>query len=243
MAGSATSVPASLVLNRMFPPLNAPIELDHYTTFAGFSGIISSEELRLYWIKRNLTEDELSSFALDHRLHGYILGPTPYVVELSEGLFYCSMTRPGSGNENRMWEVFGDDNHGVRLRFRVNPGAAELRPMYYGGAKPTLLRELNRVLESKTGRIFLPSSISKIGAFYLPLGYEDESEVRLLLRRTPNLTGWGVEGAEQYCGIPINRRNPICALDLVSVTLGQYTNNTAANNLLAGSKFLGVPVL
>jgi hypothetical protein len=227
----------------MFPRRNGPIELEHYTTIAGFTGIISSGQLRLYWVRKRVIDHELSSFASDHGLQGYIYGASPYYVELSEGLFYCSLTQPGSGDEQSLWHHFDENRRGVRLRFRVNPRAAELRPIYYGGAKPTLLAELNRNLAAKTGRIFLPSSISRIGAFYLPLGFKEEMELRLLLRKTPHLTGWGIDGVNEYCGIPINQQNPICLLDLVSVTPGQNADRTLVNNLIVGSRFLGVPVL
>jgi hypothetical protein len=227
----------------MFPRSNAPVELDHYTRFSAFRSIISSGQLRLYWVRKNLSADELSSFASVHQLQGLVSPGTPYYVELSEWLFYCSLTLPGAGHEQNLWDLFGDRQRGVRLRFRVNPGAAELRPMHYGGAKPTLLVQINQKLKAKTGRIFFPHSISTIAAFYLPLGYRDEAETRLLLKKTPHLIGRGTDGGNEYCAVPINQQNPICNIDLVSVTPGKYADRTEVNNLLATSRFSGVSVL
>jgi hypothetical protein len=238
-----STILSDTVLNRMFPLWKEPIELEHFTTFAGFTGIISTGQLRLYWVRKRLSDHELQSFASDHRLHGYISGPSPYYVELSEQLFFCSMTQPQSGDDQRLWDNFGEKQRGVRLRFRVTSKAADLRPIYYGGAKRTLLSELNHKLETKTRRIFLPSSISKIGAFYLPLGFKDEAEVRLLLRKTPHVNGWGVDGVNEYCAVPINQPNPICVLDLASVAPGQNADRTEIKNLMMTSRFASVPVL
>ena len=241
---SWSRVLSNAVLNRMFPPERDTIELDHYTKFAGFEGIVSSGQLRLYWIRKRVSEHEITSFAAAHRLQGYVStnNRSPVYIEISEELFYCSFTRPGAGNEQQLWNDFGGNDRGVRLRFRLTPGAADLRPMYYEGRKPTLLATLNEQLETETGRIFLPHSISKICAFYLPLGYQDEAEVRLLLKKTPHLSGWGFDGYDEYCAVPIDQKNPICALNLVRIAPGNKADRQAIVDVLSRSQFSSVPV-
>lgn len=116
------------VLDCMFPKEKAPAELFHYTNMDGLRGIASSGELRLYPILKRIGQGELNTFAITHKLDGYLKGPgRPFYVELSKDLFYVSLTRPGAGNETYMWGVFAGQGEGVRLRLQLTPKQADLR--------------------------------------------------------------------------------------------------------------------
>ena len=240
------------VLDSMFPRHSGPVELEHFTSLDGFRGIVGSGELRLYSVVKRLKEHEFTTFAREHRLagylrcgqHGYV---RPYYRELAKDLFYCSLTRPGAGNESHMFQVFADHGRGVRLRLKVITGAAELRHIrYQRRSRPTLLRELNDALVQRGSVPFVPWTLSKIGVFYLPLGYATEDELRLLIKRHIEYRGTGADatrsdGRFEYWPLPIGVPNKWCSIELVQVTPGPACDPALVNQALAVSRFRGVP--
>ena len=244
---------SNAVLDSMFPRDAGPVELEHFTSLDGFRGIVSSGELRLYSVSKRLEEHEFTTFAREHRLagylrcgqHGYV---RPYYRQLAKDLFYCSLTRPGAGNESHMFRAFADHGRGVRLRLRVMPGAAELRSIRYQQlGRPTLLRELNEALVERRSVPFVPWTLSKIGVFYLPLGYATEDESRLLIKRYVEYRGTDMDvarsdGRFEYWPLPIGIPNRWCLIELVQVTPGPTCDLALVNRTLAASRFHGVPI-
>ncbi len=250
---TGSHVLSDAVLDCMFPREAGPIELDHFTPLDGFRGIAASRELRLYSVMKRLKEHEFTTFAREHRLEGYLRCGQhgylrPYYRELAKDLFYSSLTRPSAGNEFRMFHVFADRGRGVRLRFRLSPVAAELRPIQYQHrSRPTLLRELNEMLVRQGSVPFIPWTLSKIGAFYLPLGYATEDELRLLIKRHAEFRGTHIDtsrsdGRYEYWPLPINTPNGWCQIELLRVTTGPCCDRNIVNQILASSTFAGVPV-
>ncbi|MFZ1932540.1 MAG: hypothetical protein WCB27_04730 [Thermoguttaceae bacterium] len=147
-----------------------------------------------------------------------------------------------------MFHVFADRGRGVRLRFRLSPVAAELRPIQYQHrSRPTLLRELNEMLVRQGSVPFIPWTLSKIGAFYLPLGYATEDELRLLIKRHAEFRGTHIDtsrsdGRYEYWPLPINTPNGWCQIELLRVTTGPCCDRNIVNQILASSTFAGVPV-
>ncbi len=176
------------ILEHAFPHVRGQVELDHYTTMPRFRGIVQSGDFRLSQLRKRLGEHEFWSFAEDHGLRGYLeqndAGKALY-KDLADDLFFGSFTRPGTDNEDGLWEEFGGHGRGVRLRLRLEPliADAELRPIHYPHG-PTLLKRVNDALIASVGVPFIPRALSRVGAFYLPLTtYGWEQEVRLLVKR------------------------------------------------------------
>src|SRR5947208_1564534 len=87
------------VLDCMFPKEKTPIELVHYTKMDVLRSIASSGELRFYSVAKHIGEGELDTFAVKHKLDGYLKGPgRSYFEELAKDIFYVSLTRPGAVN-------------------------------------------------------------------------------------------------------------------------------------------------
>ena len=202
---------------------------------------------------KRLKEHEFTTFAREHKLAGYLRCGQhgylrPYYRQLAKDLFYCSLTRPGIGNEHKMFRVFADEGRGVRLRFRLTPAAAELRPIrYQQRSRPTLLRELNETLVQRGSVPFIPWTLSKIGVFYLPLGYAIEDESRLLIKRYAELQGTNMDASQsdgryEYWPLPINAANGWCQIELLQVTPGPMCDRSLVNQILASSRFAGLPV-
>lgn len=234
------------ILSTMFPREPSPAELDHYTTFDAFKGIVAAGKFRLYSLAKRLSEDEFTTFAREHDLQGYFNHGTmgvPFYEELANDLFYSSFTRPGGSSEGQLWRDFGGDGKGVRLRFRVSPGAADLRPMQYKTGSDTLLKKLNDALSAQEGVVFVPWTLSKIAAFYLSLGYKDENEVRLIIKRyRDGINRARKDKAHEYWPVPISAADEFCRLDLLSITCGSKINRSAVDAILAGTRFEGVRI-
>src|SRR5262249_26356922 len=152
-------------------------------------GIVATGQWRLYWVYKRLHEHEYQTFCHDHGLDGYLaIDPAtgrPQFVDMCRDLFYTSLTRRPSVNEAAMWDTFADHGRGVRLALRVQSvlNRAELRPVrYQNPLLQTLIQELRGASEAHLHRPLVLMGISRIGGFYLPMGYDIEEETRLLIK-------------------------------------------------------------
>ena len=157
-------------------------------------------------------------------------------------LFYTSLTRLPSANEARMWTDFGDHGRGVRLIFRVQPilNHAELRWVrYQDPLLRTILQELMHAARTQLNLRLVLMGISRMGAFYLPMGYHEEDETRILIKRY-NVPGmpydpWAAvrnDGPHQFLPIPLNQDNGLCRIDLVRVDRGPKRRQRDVNREL-----------
>lgn len=234
------------VLNAMFPHEPAPSTLYHYTSLDGLKGIASSGELRLYPIRKRLGEGgELEAFASAHGLKGYLDSAQgeAFFKELSDDLFYTSMTRVPPKDPSLMWYAFAHGN-GARLELRVQPKAAQLRPIRYEqyGSR-TLLQEINEALSQQGEPPFLPWTLSQIGAFYLSSSVETEDEVRLLIKRySGGLDLTRNDGAYDYWPVPIAADNNVCRIDLLGIHVAPSGTKKDIEAAISGTKFAAIPV-
>ena len=219
------------ILNSCFPQSDTTIEYAHYTRFSTLQGLVATGQWRLYWVYKRITEAEFATFSNDHGLDGYFdtdpATGNPIYQDLCRDLFYTSLTRHPSANERRMWDTFGEQGLGVRLIFRVQPvlQRSEFRPVRYKNpASRTIIQELSH---AELHRRLVLMGISRIGAFYLPLGFNDEQESRILVKRFPvpglahnPWAGVQNDGQHEYLPIPLNLDNEFCRIDLIRVDPG-----------------------
>ncbi|WP_205756241.1 hypothetical protein, partial [Labrenzia sp. 011] len=230
--------------DHMFPREKSPSTLYHYTSIDALRGIASSEELRLYPIRKRIGEGgEMEAFARAHRLDGYLTKDQgdPYYKEMSNDIFYVSLTRTPPKDPSYMWSYFSHGS-GVRLEFIVWPKAAELRPVYYeqAGTK-TLLADINSALAAAGAPPFVPHTLSWIGAFYLSSLVSSEDEVRLMMKRQkggPDLTQ--SDGQFDYWPIPIGPSNAICELDLSGIHVAPGGDLSKVTNAISGTAFSSI---
>jgi hypothetical protein len=243
---------AEAVLGMDFPREAGPIALDHYTSLAGLKAIAASAQLRLHPVTKRLHEDEFTTFAREHDLQGYFDDDgrgEKVLEELAKDLFYISLARPGNPNEPDLWSVFANDGRGVRLRLRLTPKApADLRRMGYQTGSPTALKRINDALLAQEGLIYTPWTISRICAFYLPIGYREEHEVRLMVKRHVGGPDYTTKGGP-WDVWPIALAAPgtttgdeWCEIELVEVTAGARCTLAAVQNALADTIFSAVTI-
>jgi hypothetical protein len=235
---------STAVLDYMFPKQQPPAEFLHYTTPDGLAGIARSGELRLYALRRRIDEEEIRTFARTHGLTGYFdsTAGEPYYKELSDDLFYTSFTRPGT-NEVKMWEEFAKAGTGARLKVRLIPAAAELRSIQYEQPSRTLLSQIYGALAKAGEAAFVPWTISKIGAFYLPSSLDVEDEARLLMKRHKTVDlGTANDGKFEYLPVPIGRQNPFCYIEVLGIELGPHADEAALKTAIAGTALAKVPM-
>jgi hypothetical protein len=233
------------VLDCMFPKMKTPVELLHYMKMDGLRGIASSGDLRLYPILKRIGQGELDTFAITHKLDGYLKGPgRPYYVDLSEDLFYVSLTRPGAASAPYMWIVFGERGKGVRLKLRLTPDQANLRGIRYAQASRTLLNRINDALTWENQPPFVPWTISRIGGFYLPSNLNVEDEVRLMIKRHkdgPDPTR--SDGRYDYWPVTIGTQNPVCMIELIAIECGPHAVRADVAAAIAGTALASASIV
>ena len=237
---------SNAILEAMFPKQQAPIVAFHYTSIDGLRGIASSGELRLYAVRKRVGEGELKTFAKRHRLDGYLNtnNGQEYYKELSDDLFYSSFVREVDVDPAEMWKLFGEHGKGVRLQMRLEPEHAELRPIQYEQPSRTILSELNDALTAEGLPPFLPWTISRIGAFYLPSSLAPESEVRLMIKRYESgKSPARSDGRYEYWPVLINQANSLCKIELVEIAVGPAGHINEVRSALKGTAFENVGVV
>lgn len=243
---------AEAVLAADFPRNTSSVYLDHFTSLQGFRGIIQSGSLFLTSLTKRLHEDEFTTFMTEHGLGGYSDNDPdtgrPIFEELSNDLFYCSMTEPNNPDEKELWETFADNSKGVRLRLRVTPKAADMRQVGYQGNGPTALKQINDKLNAQEQLTYTPWTISRICAFYLTFGYRHEREIRIMIKRHQG----GPDHTRSHNGFsvwPVPLAAPgsstgdnWCEIELIEVTTGRNCNASAVQTALNGSPYSSVPI-
>lgn len=233
------------LIEHHFPIITGPEEFAHYTGFDTFKNIVDSAELRLACLLKRIDEAEFKTFSDDHNLSGHLQPlegkPEPYYKLLMNDLFYTSFTSVQPVEEDYMWNEFGENGAGVKLVFRIQPigRRAELRPVYYSKDPKHNLTVINqictRILKDFKRHLIL-RGISRIGAFYLPFGFNVENESRLLVKR------WDVgpanqrvvgDGANAYLPLSINQDNPFCKIELCEIVPGSNRKQEDINAVLA----------
>ncbi|MRH98752.1 hypothetical protein [Agrobacterium tumefaciens] len=236
---------SSAILDSMFPRAPSPCELFHYTTVASLKGIAATQQLRLYWARKRIGEGELDTFATRHGLRGYLdkTAGEPFYKKLSDDIFYVSLTRPGEGDEINLWNVFSEGGQGVRLRLRVHPSRAELRAIQYD-VPETVLSRLNSTLSAEGEPPFVPWSLSKIGAFYLPAMLHREDEVRLLIKRhAGGRDDSSTDGNNRYWPLEIGESNDFCKIDLIEIHAGPNSCKQEIQGAIVDTPFASIPVV
>lgn len=243
------------ILEHNFPRITTKVKLAHYTSRQAFTSIITSGELRLVTLKKRLKEKEFKPFYEVHNLTG-MLSKNKYGVpvydEMSERLYYTSFTNVNPNDEDVLWRNFGDNHKGVKLIFCVKTvkKMSDLRPILYRSKQnyDTLIDKINNDLKEKCNLYFLIQGIAKIGAFYLPLGFdlEKEEETRLLIKcwkEGPITESVVLDKSFSYIPIKIgDLDNPFCIINLERIIVGKKANINSIKKTLSSSNFKHTPL-
>lgn len=233
------------LINHYFPPILDTSKQAHFTTLDKFRSIVSSNSLRLYTLEKRLNEQEFKPFSEDFGLTGYLddSDGEPYYKTLARELFYTSFTNATPADEPYLWKIFGAGGDGVKIVFElsVTKLRSELRPVKYqtrSQAASSPIKTINERIQNECGRHFIMRGISRVGAFYLPLGFslEKEEETRLLVK------SWGegpahdlIKSDGQYTYIPLTLgvgNNLFCNLSIVEVQAGEKCSKGEVEKLL-----------
>lgn len=237
---------SNAILDFMFPRESTAATLDHFTSLDVLASIARENELRLYAVSKRIGEGEMKQFAEDHDFQGYLDeadGPAFY-RELAKDLFYTSFTPLTRSDQTNLWEVFGNQGKGVRLRLRVKATGAELRPINYQAPQRRLLKEVNDQLLDASLPPFVPWTISKIGAFYLPSTLVFEDEVRLLVKRhVGGRNDVRNDGTYEYWPLVLGQDDWFGRIDLVEIACGPHCQTDGAAASLVGTSFADVPII
>lgn len=226
----------------VYPNEEGRVELLHYTNMKAFRGIAAGGVLRLAQLSGRLGENEIRAHAEQHACDGY---RGAIVEELARDLFFTSFTRTTAVNEAGLWRSFADNGWGVRLRFAVEidgarPHHGELRGIRYFDGMQTLLNLIDADLAAVDLPRFLPWSTSRITAFGLPEGYDDEAEVRLMLKHHQGAPDHRKnEGGFDFWEVPIDADNDVASVTLLGVEAGRHADLAMVEQIIQGSAIDG----
>jgi hypothetical protein len=200
----------------------------HFTSREAAESILSTRTLRLQNLGKRYGEGELSTFSATHNLDGYMRkdedGRPVYRTLLMANAFYASFTDASLSAEEQepLWRRFSG-NDGVRLTFQVKAQNPNFRRMQYEGVRGQpipVLAELAEQLNSRYGKYFMLSGISRMCAFYLAEAqYGAEKECRILYKTWEGIGPQPIgSGSSAYVEIPLDTMSELgYRLDLVGV--------------------------
>ncbi len=228
---------SEVILNHHFPRIKDEIEVAHFTSIDVLQSIAKLNEFRLYSLSKRLNQQEFEPFCQTHGLTSYLDDSEgePYYKTLVNSLHYSSFTQVTNSDEEYMWDVFAKSGTGVKLIIKLKPiqKKSELRPVLYHSKKKdpsTLLQTIHKRILEECGRYFIIRGISRIGAFYLPFGFqlEKEEEVRLVVKN------WGSGPAFEHV-----REDSKLEFDYIPLGLGEKGNqfcNISVERIICGPK-------
>ena len=170
--------------------------------------------------------------------------PPPFYEEISKDLFYISLSRKNSNSKEYLSTIFGNHGEGVQLQFKISvKPAADLRPINYQSPARQIIKEINNKLSESNHVPFIPWTISKIGAFYLPSELKIENEVRFLIKRYKcGIEATKNDGNYEYWPIQLAKETPFGRFDLTEITCGPGCTPTEVQNRIKGTKLEGTTI-
>ena len=173
----------SSLLTRLAFPSIAQKRVSHYTSYDSFLAIVETRQLRLYAVRKRITEHELQTLLNELGFRGVEVDPgsgKPIYDELSDDLFYISLTP--EQNSSHLWKTFAQNATGVRLDFYIEAQIDDFRSISYSPMNSPVVKLVRR-LRNDFHKLLLLRGISRLCAFHLPSLYGEEHEDRLLLAR------------------------------------------------------------
>ena len=211
--------------NHICPPIHEEV-FYHYTKIESGKSILLGKSLRLYSVKKRITEDEIKSF-LEKFKYKFPLSideaskKPRYIQSIADGFFYTSMTDTNltQKEEEYFWEQFAGSD-GVRFKFKIQIQTGCLRKITYGNNIDhwaNFHKEIQDLTKTTLGKVFYWEDSSSVCGLYLPHGYSHENETRLVIKRS-----WGLEessdGKHQYVTINFGENpNILTKLELIEV--------------------------
>ena len=247
---SNKGVLAEAVLGIDFPREPGPVLLEHYAPLHALRSIASASQILLRPVSNYIHQDEFKTFAIEHHLDGYLAiddNGKEVFEDLADNVFFMSLAKPGNPHEPDLWKTFGNEGRGACLQLTLTPGpASDLRVMGYQPGS-TAFRRINEALASD-GVSYIPWTLSRICAFYLPVDYSYEQEVRLLIKRHED----GVDNAitdDRGQAWPVKigppgsmTRDDWCGVELVGIRHGPRCTPDAVRAAIKGTIFENTPI-
>jgi hypothetical protein len=243
---SSVSLISDAIFEGTAPVVASSQSFAHFTGMTALASIAQSQELRLYSVRRRISEDELLAFIKDHDLLGYLdhgRNGEEVFRTLATDLFYISLTPTGltSAEEALLWSGFGEMGTGIKLSLKFNV-PQPIRRLYYAGS-PTPLREVNDFLAASGFPPFVPHGLSRLIAYYLPAAYSHETECRLVLKRYEGGGGeWKSDGSHEYAALQLGPSGSGAPVELLSVAAGALCDIDTVRQAVEGTTLERVPI-
>lgn len=216
-----------LMIREIFPLIDEPIEVYHFTKREGALGILSEAKLRLTSLSKRCTiwEGEIRNFV---ECFGFpeCTQEEGNIVSMAESKFYASFadTNLSKENERVLWDNFAGVC-GARLKFRIQaqPPFKFRRITYASGSAKlaSFFKEINEEIRLQfDGRFLVFNGWSDFVGFYLAKPeLEYETEIRLLFDTKMNgaLVPVSPAGGTPYLEFAIDSNNTALRIELLEV--------------------------
>jgi hypothetical protein len=199
-----------------FPTMPAGVYA-HHTSLPEFSMVVASREILLRPVSNQLGTGEMTTFAKQFNFDGYLhqdADGSRLIDSLAKDLFALSLNSSEPGSVH--WQRFGP----VSMLLDVRPvlRRADLRRVAYQDPAFVThpLNVLDEISQSNFGKRFNAWQTSRMGAFYLSFLFEDEAEVRLLIKREEGAPALPIKAtsAGEVLAVPLD-----CDCDRVNIRL------------------------
>lgn len=254
--GIKTKKLPNLVFDYYYPHIPAG-QFYHFTTFENFSNIVRSKQLWLFNLLKRKSAEFFRPFYEDHGLLGYDKkhdeNNKPHWEKIMQETFYASFANPATlsnQTESALWRKFADKGFGVRLEFQITPNVPDFRVVYYRKEellpKKLIMNQLSEAIMQKFGRIFSVSGISKMGAFYIDGDFEDENEVRLVIKANTDDYPFRFEpkqykGSVKFIQLPFTNR--YAPMRLVSIQPGIHRKRSDVQQVILNYRSRPKPII
>lgn len=229
-----------------FPRQSAGV-YGHHTDLAAFEKIIDSREMWLHAVAKQTRWGELELFARQFELDGYLATNERgerVLDDLARDMFSLSL---GEGAPSR--ELWGRRFGPIRMNLHVEPvlDRSELRRVAYAGEDvhhDHPFKKLRDVGLRRFGKNVILPRVNRAGAFFLPLRYSKQQEVRLLVKRLPG--SWAVDtkvvNGEEVLPISLEQSHERVRMRLASVQVASEELVAPVQKVLAAVPHWGAGV-
>jgi hypothetical protein len=235
---------SAIIYDHYFPRANNG-KYNHFTNLDAFENILTTRMLRLTSPLKRIKQGEYSPFY--DRYKDFQFKNSQSFAEMHKqsmsDLFYLSLVPDcnldSTSVSRNMWEDFGDNNKGVRILFDIQTSHPDFRTVNYVDKNripdgTDLLQALHLVCKTHgCGLTF--ASVSKFGAFFVPVEFREEQETRFLIKKGSDQYRFPfqVENNGDFPYIEMGFNSDFAAINIIEVEPGKCCDENRLNDILS----------
>lgn len=229
---------SEILIDFIYPKPNIE-HFAHFTDIVSAINILKSEKLRLYSLQKYTVYEEFEQFYKIHGYDGYeisktdIFGHSTGYIDLMKDNYIFSLTSQNNNNEN-MWKIFGDEEDGVKINFRIKSVHYDFRKIHYSDKKIPILDEFDTQIFTNYCLPLNYSYVSKIGSFYIGSNFKYEEEYRFMIKNGTDqykFQDFQIKNENEHNFIELPFQSKYADIQIESLEIGKNAEISNINNL------------